>query len=476
MPNPATTVNEYCGLLVRSKLIPEAEVAALRQRWGGADAEVEAFRRHLVRKGCLTEYQATLIQRGHAGGFFVGGYTILDRIGKGQTAGVYKAVHASGQVVALKVLPASRAKDANLRGRFEREGRLLTQLDHPNVVRAFQVGRAGSIHYIVMEHLEGEPLDEVLARRKKLPVAEAARLVYQALLGLQHLHEKHMIHRDLKPANLMVAPATAPGQPDNTLAATVKILDVGIGRELFNEAADEPRDPFLTREGAILGTPDFLAPEQARDARTADIRADIYSLGCVLFALAAGQPPFPDKTVMALMVKHATEAPPPLATVIAGVPPGLQAVFDRMTAKQPGERYATPAEAAEALRAFLPPDGRSGSAPPLLPNYRQWLETGTSTEMPAELKPPAGGTAKAAPVAAPVAPPAVDEINVELVEPPAAAPEEERSLLDPSRRDFVMLGFGAAGVLAAIGFGYGLAQLARAIVGHDPAETQPGEK
>ena len=144
---------------------------------------MDQFRRFLVQHSALTEYQAALVQRGHTEGFFVGGYTILDRIGKGQSAGVYRAAHPSGQVVALKVLPASKARDPETLARFQREGRLLTQLDHPNVVRAFQLGQTGGVHFIVMEHLDGETLDEVLARRKRLPVAEAVRLVHQALAG-----------------------------------------------------------------------------------------------------------------------------------------------------------------------------------------------------------------------------------------------------------------------------------------------------
>ena len=136
---------------------------------GGVDGDVDGFRKFVAHTTPLTEYQAALLQRGHSDGFFLGGYVILDRLGKGQTAGVYKARHTSGQIVALKVLPASKAKSPRVLVRFQREGRLLTQLDHPNVVRAFQLGQDHGRHFIVMEHLDGETLDEVLARRKHLP-------------------------------------------------------------------------------------------------------------------------------------------------------------------------------------------------------------------------------------------------------------------------------------------------------------------
>ena len=224
MATHTTSVGDFCSLLAKSKLLPLEEIESLHAQWRaqsrGADDQVEAFRKFLVAQRALTEYQAALIQRGRSDNFFLGGYKILDRIGKGQMGGVYKAVHGLGQVVALKILPASSAKKPHVLGRFQREARLLTQLDHPNVVRAFQVGDANGVHYIVMEYLEGETLDEVLTRRKRLPAAEAVRLIRQALHGLQHLHERRMVHRDLKPANLMLSPAAT--KPDTTLKATVE--------------------------------------------------------------------------------------------------------------------------------------------------------------------------------------------------------------------------------------------------------------
>jgi serine/threonine protein kinase len=486
MPTHTTTVPEYCEGLTRSRLLTEPEVKALHDRWrreaNGADADVDQFRRFLVQHSPLTEYQAALVQRGHTEGFFVGGYTILERIGKGRAAGVYRAAHPSGQVVALKVLPASKARDPETLARFQREGRLLTQLDHPNVVRAFQLGQSGGIHFIVMEHLDGETLDEVLARRKKLPPPEAVRLIHQALRGLQHLHEKRMVHRDLKPANLMVVAGEPGGPPprsgaDTTLGAAVKILDIGIGRELFDEDSPDDEPTPLTAEGVVLGTPDYLAPEQARDARSADIRSDIYSLGCVLFHLIAGRPPFADKALMALVVRHATEPPPALASAADGVPPGLQAVFERMTAKKPDDRYRTPAEAADALAPFLPASGGTVAAAPVLPAYRRWLETESSAELPAVVAPPLPATpaAPARPAAAP--PPPTDEIDVELVTPPPVAPAADRagrSSWDLTRRDFVMLGIGAGGMLAAVVAGYGLGKLFRPAAGPiDPEPERP---
>ena len=483
MASPATTVTEYCGLIARSRLLAEAEVTALKARWlaENPEADTDGFRRTVVAAKALTAYQATLVQRGHTEGFFVGGYTVLDRIGKGQSAGVYKARHPSGQLVAVKVLPSSKVKDANTLTRFLREGRLLTLLEHPNVVRAFQVGREGAVAFIAMEYLDGETLDELLDRRHRLPAPEAVRVVSQALAGLQHLHEKRLVHRDLKPANLMLTPA---GQP-TTLTATVKILDIGIGRESPDDADPTTRDAQLTGEGTVLGTPDYLAPEQARDPRTADVRADVYSLGCVLFHLIAGRPPYQERTIIATMVKHATETPAALSTLGVDIPPGLQEVFDRLTAKKPGDRYSTPADAEFALRPFLPSDGTDAPTSDMLPSYKAWLATEPGTDPPPELKKPAPpatdplfdlarpaqSARHATPAVVPAPPPRpksgtapapiLHEINVELYAPPARRP-----LTDPDRRDFLMLGLGAAGVLTAGAAGYALARL----LGRSPGE------
>jgi len=159
------------------------------------------------------------------------------------------------------------------------------------------------------------------------------------------------VHRDLKPANLMLCPA--PLSYENTLRSNVKILDVGLGRELFDPESPEVGED-LTVDGAILGTPDYLSPEQARDARRTDIRSDLYSLGCVLYEALAGQPPFRDDNLVRQILRHATQPAPPLEQVVPGVPAPLSRAVDVLLAKSPEQRYQTPAEALEALRACLP--------------------------------------------------------------------------------------------------------------------------
>ncbi len=495
------TVENVCGMLIRSKLLTPDEVKAMYQRWQAeardAAANLAQFTRWLVAHNYVTDYQAALVAKGQADSFFLNQYKILDRLGKGRTAGVYKAVHQLGQVVAIKVLPPSRAQKPQILARFQREIRLALKLKHPNVVRSFQIGKTGGLHYLVMEYLDGETLDAVLQRRKRLPAQEAVRLVYQALQGLQHIHEQGLVHRDLKPANLMLVPGRTPGEPDNTLRATLKILDIGLVRPLFAEGA-AARHLHLTGEGVLLGTPDYLAPEQARDARGIDVRADIYSLGCVLYHCLTGQPPFPDTNILSQMVRHATEAPRPLRELVPDVPDGLQAILDRMLAKDPAQRYPTPEQAAQALQRFqmAGAEAKAAEETPQLRRYLTWLETDrgegtdgrTRTPMPAQVAAPrpdrpAGSTpppqpaGEAGPEArkhrsskrhkrrkhrlAQLAAELAANVDVELVPAPTAqvASPAAKGRFGLSTRDWVMMGIGAGGVVLAGVAGFVLANV-----------------
>jgi serine/threonine protein kinase len=475
------SVQNVFGLVIRSRLLSPDEARAMFDRWQAEAKDgagnVAEFARWMVANQYLTDYQATLLARGHADGFFLDQYKVLERLGRGRMAGVYKALHRLGQVVAVKVLPPSKAKDAQLLARFQREARLAMKLRHPNVVRTFQVGETGGLHYLVMECLEGETLDDVLQRRKKLPPAEAVRVAHQALLGLQHMHEQAMVHRDIKPANLMIVPAGTPGPADTTLHSTVKILDMSLGRALSDESVDDGggAQPHVTLEGTLLGTPDYMAPEQARDAHGADIRADVYSLGCVLYHMIAGQPPFPDSNVISQMLRHATEAPRPLKDFNAAVSDGLQQIVGWMMAKDPAKRYPTPGRAAQALQVFLAAESPPADAPPVdakMRSYLTWLEAGDE-EAPAA-KPAKPAVPVAAPFAAKTAgkksrrhkakklPQAIPVAagaggpNVELL--PQALPVRYPGRL--SRRDFVAFGAGAGSVLLAIFLGWVVAKLA----------------
>jgi serine/threonine protein kinase len=485
------SVQNVYGLLIRSRLLALDDAKRMYDRWlkeAKNSGDVGGFLKWMVAHQHVTEYQAGLLARGHADHFFLGPYKVLDRIGKGRMAGVYKAVHPLGQMVAIKVLPPSKAKEPRVLRRFQREARMALKLKHRNVVRTFQVGESGGLHYLVMECLEGETLDEVLDRRGKLLPGEAVRVIHQALMGLQHLQEQGLVHRDLKPGNLMLIPGRMPGQPDTTLRASVKIVDVGLARgQRAKQMGGELEETELTSEGTLLGTPNYMAPEQARDPRTADIRADIYSLGCVLYHALTGQPPFPDTNFINQMIRHATEQPPPLKALNPEAPDGLQQIMNGMLAKEPAQRYPTPARAAQALQMFLVAGSEPGPAEqdPKMRSYLTWLDTeGNCRRGPqpgnSDLSPATPAAAVAPPVprrrgrkskrervktaiSLPAKPPplaAVKGFDVELVPLPAPAPmRAERTKL--YRRDFVAFGLGAGSLLLAILVGWIMALLFR---------------
>lgn len=407
------TVPNVYGLLLRSKLLSIEEAKAMFARWN-EEAKDQAsnlarFAAWMVANKYLTDYQASLLARGHAEGFFLANYKILDRLGKGRMAGVYKARHHLGQVVAIKVLPPSKAKEPTMLARFQREAKLALKLRHPNIVRGFQTGVTDGLNYLVMEHLDGETLEEILVRRTRLPAPEAVRLAYQVLQGLQHIHTQGLVHRDIKPSNLMLIPP--PGN-DSTVRCTVKILDIGLGRGVgFEEGSILPEDPGLTGEGVLLGTPDYMAPEQARDPRATDIRADVYALGCVLYHMLSGQAPFPDTNIISQMIRHATETPKSLHELNPSVPEGLEKIIGFMMAKDPAQRYPTPDRAAKALEMFLAAGdaNRPLSAPDLDPQmqpFLTWVETENKKPVgvPAHQIPTVALPALAAPAAGKPAP------------------------------------------------------------------------
>jgi serine/threonine protein kinase len=372
------TIESLCDALASSRLLTADAVRDLQQRWKregrGSDSDAGAFARWLVSKDVITRFQLGVLVAGRGDQLFLGKYKLIDRIGLGRVAGVFKAVHSLGEVVAIKVLPPSKTGHSKTFARFQREARLAQRLNHPNVVRTFQLAEDEGVYYLVMQYLVGETLADVLRRRGTLPHDEAVYVAHQALLGLQHVHEQGLVHRDLSPENLMLVD----GKPDDTRAATVKILDIGTGRTLLDEEDGVPGGA-LTVAGDQLGTPEYQAPEQATDAHGVDIRADLYSVGCILFHALAGAPPFVDKDRVRLVIRHASESPPSLKAVCPDAPPGLQGVLDRLLAKKAAQRYADAAEALRALAPFLPKVAQKGAGRerPELKAFLHWLQTET---------------------------------------------------------------------------------------------------
>src|SRR5262245_31318255 len=273
-------------------------------------------------------------------------YRVLRLLGRGGMGNVYLAEHRHmGRLVALKVIdPGILDHPAGVR-RFRQEVQAAAQLSHPNVVQAHDSEEAGGLHFLVLEYVEGQQLASYAAEAGPLPYPEACEYARQAALALQYAHDAGLVHRDVKPHNLMVTPG-----------GRVKVLDFGLARVLARPGA---AGAGATQAGALMGTPDYVAPEQARDAGAVDGRADVYSLGCALYHLLTGRPPFPGGTAIEKVARHLTECVPALDSAALGLPDGLAEVVARMTARDPEQRYQTAGEAAAALAPFASP----GAAP-----------------------------------------------------------------------------------------------------------------
>ncbi len=304
--------------------------------------DATALGQELMRRGWLSPYQADHLTKGHAADLVVGPYRVLDRLGVGGMGAVYKARHARmDRLVALKVVHRDKLASASAVERFYREAKTAAQLSHPNIVGAFDVGEANGTHYFAMEYVDGTDLAKLVKQRGWQPIALACECARQAALGLQHAHEKGVVHRDIKPQNLVIT------RPPNGPPA-VKILDFGLAR-FDSESAHRSN---LTQVGKILGTVEYISPEQAENARKADIRSDIYSLGCTLYCLLTGKPPFPGHDLVEKLAARLSSEAPPIRTHRSEIPVALEQVIAKMLARDPVKRYQTPAEVAAALAPF----------------------------------------------------------------------------------------------------------------------------
>ena len=303
-------------------------------------------------------------------------YRVLEVIGEGGMGVVYKAMHRlMERTVALKVIRANYTNNAVAVERFRREVKAAARLDHPNIVHAYDAEQAGGLHFLVMEFVDGESLDKLVKRLGSLPVKHACSYIAQVATGLCHAHEQGMVHRDIKPHNLIV-----------TRNGRVKILDFGLARLADNDQQTDKRQASLTLVDTVVGTPDYLSPEQAVSSRSVDIRSDIYSLGCTFYQLLTGQSPFPDRTVMEKLIDHCKSEPVPVEQLCPDVPAEVAAVVRKMMAKNPQVRYQSPAELVQDLSPLCrelqqtPNQPSKTTVPPITPNpeakpssRRSWL-------------------------------------------------------------------------------------------------------
>ncbi|HEX5442345.1 MAG TPA: serine/threonine-protein kinase [Pirellulales bacterium] len=336
--NQFLEVIERSGLVDKTRL--EREIAELEQQSGDqVRQDTQVLSSHLTRKGLLTGWQSERLLEGRHRGFFIGKYKLLDHLGTGGMSSVYLAEHpVMRRRVALKVLPTNRVEDSSYLRRFHREARAVATLDHRHIVRAFDVDHDGDVHYLVMEYVPGRDLKTLVEQDGPLPPRMAAEYIRQAAEGLAHAHSAGLVHRDMKPANLLV-----------DLRGTVKVLDLGLA-----SIADDI-DAALSREfdDKVLGTIDYLAPEQALNSQLADRRADIYGLGGTLYFALTGHPPFPTGSMAQRIMLHQTSEPADIRGERPEVPAALTAICRRMMAKSPERRYQTMEEVSEALLVWL---------------------------------------------------------------------------------------------------------------------------
>lgn len=309
----------------------------------GAIPEGMALVDDLIRRGWLTEYQGEQLRLGRGHALVLEPYMLLKPLGRGGMGQVFQAMHRRmKRIVAVKVIRADLLADPAAVRRFHREIEAVSRLSHPNIVLAYDAGEVDHNHFLVMEYVEGVDLARHLEHVGRLTPAQAMEVVRQTCLGLQHAHEQGLVHRDIKPSNLMLARRDA----------VVKLLDLGLARiNPWSAPAPLASGPVdrLTPSGVSVGTPDYLSPEQLLDPASADIRADLYSLGCTFHHLLAGRPPFHEGNLFQKFLAHRELEPPRLESFRHDLPAGLGPLVRKLMAKRPEDRFQSPAEVVEAL-------------------------------------------------------------------------------------------------------------------------------
>jgi len=342
----------FLAYVRQSGLISDAQLAFVKKNLplnGTADDMANA----LVELRLLTRFQAERIKQGRTAGFVLGQYKILDQLGKGGMGRVFRAEHLTmKRLVALKVLAPDLIKTERAQEMFLREVRAISQLVHPNIVTAFDANEVNGRYYLILEYIDGPNLEQLVRKQGPLSVGLACDYVCQIANGLQCAHALGMVHRDIKPANIMIQRrGTDPNAP-----GLVKISDFGLARLQAPQSVDasSPRyaGTILCPDNKVMGTPDYLSPEQARNLHGADIRSDLYSLGCTFYYLLTGRVVFPGGTGLEKVIRHSTEMPEQIDHFRQDVPPTLIAILYRLLAKHPADRFQTPAELAKALEPF----------------------------------------------------------------------------------------------------------------------------
>jgi serine/threonine protein kinase len=344
------TVKTFLELVQKSKLVDtdglrEALLKCKEKHDNALPTDTQTVADYLVDAGLLTKWHCSKFFDRKYKGFFLGKYKLLDHIGTGGMSSVYLAEHTlMKRQRAIKVLPKSRVDDSSYLDRFHREAQATAALEHPNIVRAYDVDNEGNTHYLVMEFVPGSDLQTIVNNEGALAYEQAANYIAQAAEGLGYAHDQGLIHRDVKPANLLM-------DPDGV----VKILDLGLA--LFSE--EEGASLTLQHNENVLGTADYLAPEQAINSHEVDHRADIYGLGCTMYFTLTGHPPFDAGSLAQRIAKHQSQMPPAIRDERPDCPRELVDICWKMLQKEADARYQTCREVADVLASWLESQGRA---------------------------------------------------------------------------------------------------------------------
>ena len=395
---PLATISSFVEGLIQSQLL-DADQRDDVLRLQETLREPRELAQELLRRDWLTPYQINQIFQGKGRGLTMGPFILLERLGEGGMGQVFKARQKMlNRVVALKVIRKECLDNPKVILRFQREIRAAGQLSHPHIVRAYDADQVNGNYYIAMEFIDGADLARLVKDNGPLRVDQACEYIRQAALGLQHAHERGLVHRDIKPANLLVASAvssdrrrssamlvrpkdfsmkTSSGILSRSMPTltypwgVVKVLDMGLAR--CTDAFTGRSITHLTQVGAVMGTPEFIAPEQARDSHTSDIRADLYSIGCTLYFLLTGQAPFPNGTITEKLIQHQMDEPEAVGQVrrerlltwngpngpvhvneeLLRIPVQVERIIGKLLQKNPDDRHQTPIELANDLQTIV---------------------------------------------------------------------------------------------------------------------------
>ncbi len=336
---------QFLNSIAEFQLIPDSEIDDIRASILSQCNDIEEFERALISAGHITKFQATVISLGRAYKLVFGNYLLIRKIGSGGMGDVFLAEHRlMKRTVALKILAAKLVSDQKALKRFQQEVEAAARLSHANIVTAFDADEANGYHFLVMAYVEGKDLARFVRSAGPMDVQKALKCTLQAAQGLNYAHEQGIVHRDVKPQNLLL-----------DTDGTIKILDMGLARieQEANQKGNPQKENGLTASGIVMGSVDFMAPEQARNTKNADSRSDLYSLGCTLFYLLTGRTMYKGETPVEKIFAHRDQPIPDLSKSVKEVTPVLKTIFEKMVAKKPEDRYQTAADLIHDLEACL---------------------------------------------------------------------------------------------------------------------------